>query len=1117
MSSTNVLQLLQLAYHGGKEERTRATAELEAVMQNPTAAPACVLVLLRAGVDPSLPAEQSLSALLYAKNALLHTIGDDVVINTPNFLTDMETVVFTGMFTVAETHRRVLRACIMTLISGFEWNYLSDLMPCIERDVSNVPLETSLAALELLYTYVKRFKTPGLVPMPLKLEVCAVLIRKLPEYTAYTDMRVFRLVFKLSECVAETGLQLTNSKDMNATALDGLFQLMLAFPQQHYEAAHAAGGRAYLEYVKCMKRIAMVTYSVMNDATRRKKPAPVARHFLKMHGAAFLATWRQWLQFCVSAADRHTHQKSEMFAIRYVKLCTLDETLYTKQLRPQAMEIVEQLLFPYLCFNEEDEEVFADDGDLADYVQYMMEEGFGNAELSTRQAASNTILALLGTKKKFHDTTALLQALVGVLTHGFETADVTTAAGNALLFGFLHLLSILRKFLKEVPEIWQGQMAQVLMRYVAPCLQPTIPSVGVRCKAVVVCQRYSKVPMPTESDFASFMQMMCGVVQDREVRVRLAGIDAMCTLLEMKRARPYLGPILVPLVEECLCFLSKVQTTFVPAVILHLATHFAPELTPVMGKLGHTLVQHLLATMHDMDQQEASDGAALGDEAAAVDLSQYEQAAFSADALLDAIFTVVTSCGENEAAFLEMRPDVLRLVRHVLEQPDNFDMMEKTLSIFLHVVYFSKPIPQECWDLLPLLFRLVESGIGVDFFVSIEEVLDNVVSGAPVEFLSNTALMNATYAMCEKMLIGGVACMPECQMAPAQLIEAMLHTAKSITAPPGLFHPYLPKFVGLLLQSLLNPDIQSGDVRIRIWVIAALMDCFYYDAAATFGVMLQANAYPSFFDGLLYFFRGCWQDGPSAESAASGSGSTTAAAAVGRKKKTKKDDSGEALENLSLLTRKVLILGLSSLLAYATDPSVPAASAPPQQQQQREAFLASYQAPLTRVIQYCIFTNEATYGPRCTVSEAHLQRIVAGVEDEIEDYEVSDEAVLGVDGGDDTIEAYQDLSGEEDGADDGAGVSAEVAAARAELDLDEGDDYESPIDDINEVEFFLSWVRILPQLPPSVQAQAQAVLRPEGDYVRASHTAARYRELSKALEVAMRDDFHARTEALHAA
>ncbi|KAG5499076.1 hypothetical protein GH5_03778 [Leishmania sp. Ghana 2012 LV757] len=1093
MAFEDVLQLLRLAYHGSKDERTRATTELEAAVQSPETGPACLLTLLRAGVEPSLPAEQSLSALLFVKNAMLHLIGDDVVTGTPGFLEEMESLLFAGMFRLPEGHRRVLRACIMNVTSGFEWNYLGELMPLIDRDLNSVGVDEALGSLELLYTYTKRFKTPGLVPTPLKLQVCSVLVRKLPEYLGYNDMRVCHVVFKLSECTVESGLQLASSKEMSGDALDGLFRLMLGFPQQHYEAAVTAGGKVYAEYVKCLKRIAMVSYAIINDATRRKKPAPVAKHFLEAHSAAFLSTWQQWLQLCVSSADRHTHHKSEMFALRYVKLCTLDETLYTQHLRPHAMELIERLLFPYVCFNEEDEAVFADEGDLADYVKYMTEEGFGNAELSTRQAASNTILALLGSKKKFHDPAALLQALLGTLTGGFESADVTTAASSARLFGFLHLLSILRKFVKEAPAIWEGQMAQVLMRYVTPCLQPSVSFIGVRCKAIVVCQRYSKAPMPSEADFASFMQMMCGLIRDADMRVRLAAIDAMCTLLEMKRARPYLKPILVPLVEECLTFLSKVQTTFVPLVILHLATHFAPELTPVMGKLAHTLVQHFLAIMHDMGQQEADEGVALGDES--VDVSMYEQATFSADALLDAILTVVTSCGENEVAFMSVRADALRLVKHVLQQPDSFDMMEKTLSVLLHVLYFSKTIPPECWELLPLIFALVDSGIGVDFFNSVEEVLDNFVSRAPVEFLGDTALMTAAYKMCEKMLIGGVVCVAECQMAPAQLIEAMLHTAKANTEHPGLFDPYLAQFVGLLLQSLIQPDIQGGDVRVRIWIIAALLDCFYYNAAAAFSVIVQANAYPSFFDGLVFFFRACIDDGAAAAASLSSNG---AGSAGSRKKKVKRDDAAEVVENLSLLTRKVAILGLSSLLAYATDPHL---TTP--QQQQRAAFASRYVDPLTRIVQYCIFANEATYAPRCTLSEANLEKIKRGIEDDIEDYEMSDEAVLGVDGGDDTVEAYEDASDDSE---------EDVAVAQAGLEMDEGDDYESPIDDINEVEFFLNWVRMLPQLSPAAQAAAHAVLRPESDYLRASHTAGRYRHLCKELESAMKEDFQTRAE-----
>lgn len=1083
MSSIDVLQLLHIAYNGSKEERAQATKALESAVASPEAGPTNVLTMLRAGVDASRPVEQSLSCLLYAKNAITHSLTDDVVISTAGFLQEMEAIIFSNMFTVPETHRRILRACATVLINGFEWNYISELMPMIHRDLAAVPLEESLATLQLLYTFTKRFKTVMLDPVPLKVEICSRVMEVLPGYLTYQDLRICRFVLKISECITETALQLNSSKEMPANAADGIFQMLLAFPQQYFEVAKKAGGAVYSEYVRCMKRIAMISYSILNDATRRKKPAPVAKQFLKTFALSFFVVWRDWLSFCVSSPDRHTHQKSEMFALRYLKLCTLDEKLYSSEIQPKAMEIIETILFPYLCYGEEDEEVFADEDDLSGYVQYMMEEGFGNAELSTRQASSNAILAMMSHKKSFHDPAPLLQSIVGVLTIGFESADYTTEAGASRHFGFLHLLSILRKCLREVPDLWQTQMAQVLMRYVAPSVQPTVPSVGIRCKAIVVLQRYSKVPMPSEEDFASFVRLMYSLLHDADARVRLASIDAMCSLLEMKRARAYLSPALVPLVEESLSLLNKVQTTFIPTVILHLATYFAPELSPVMGKLGHTLVEHLLAIVFDMERVE--------DSAAEVDLAQYEQSSFSADALLDAIYTVVTSCGENEAAFLAMRPDVLRMVRRVLEQPDNFDLLDKTLSILLHVVYFSKPIPAECWDLLPLVFQLVESGIGVDFFSTIEEVLDNYMSAEPVAFLTNSTIMAVTFQSCQKMLIGGVVCTPECQMAPAQLVESMLHIAKSQTDHPGLFDAHLPNFATLLLQALLHPDIQNGDVRVRIWIIAALMDMLYYDAAATFELLVRYNAYPSFFDGLLHFLRGCV--------AGASAAATSATASPGRRRKGRSDDPNEVLDHLSILTRKVLILGLSSLLHAIAVPG-PAAVAHPNY----AAFTAEYAAPITAVIQFCIFTNERLYAGRCAAFEANLERLRLGLEEEVEDLDPNDDAILGVDGGDDTEEPMDD---DEDDPNHGAGEDD------AGLLVDEGDNYESPIDNINEVDIFMSWLHLIPQQSEAVQSSIHRLLRPESDYARASQTFSRYHQVCTELEGAMKEDFKSRATA----
>lgn len=1137
-SVIDVLGLLSVAYSGTKDQRTEATAQLEAALASPQA-PQYLVTLVQAGLNLDFAPQASLSALLFVKNCLTHIVPDAVLAGSPGLLEELERLLFQGTFTAPEAHRRIICACTMTLISGFQWNYLPELMPMIVNESNALRArfatagaapaaadvaERSLAALEMLHTYTQRFKTPGLEQLDMKLEVSSVLVTALPVYLGFHDFRISRLVFEVMECVVETALQLSTEKQMPKNALDEWFTLMATFPEQYYQAAFAARGKAYEEYVKCVQRIGMITFSVINDATRRKKPAPVAAHFLKANTAnRFLEVWRQWLQSCLAsyrgggdgaaaaaatAGDLSSvHRESEMYAMRFIKLCTLDEAMYKQQLRPHAIAIIEHLFFPYLCYGEEDEEIFNDDDNLSEYVQYMMDEGFANAELSQRQAASNAILAMIGGKKAFHQSAMLLQELLQVLTTGLSLE--TNEANFPRLFGFLQLLSILRKYLRQIPEVWAGQMAGVLVRYVAPRLHPDVPFVALRCKALVVCQRYCKVPMPSEEDFSSFIGMMCGLVQDKEDRIRLAAIDAICNILGMKRARPYLLPILVPLVEVSMTFLNRVHTTYVPTVILHLTNYFAPELTSIMGRLGGVLVQHFLATAFDLQNMEHDFTES------EADISESERAAFSADALLDAIYTVVVSSEENKDAFLAMRPDMIRLIRAILVNPDSYEFMEKGLYIYLHVVAYSgNDITQDLWDVLPLLFQCIDSGIGVDFFNTIEEVLDNYVSGATVAFLTNPAIMEATLAACTKMLIGGTVCEPECRAAPAQLFEAMLHQAKGCAERPGLMDPYIPRVLGVLLQALVHPDVlATEEVRVRIWIIAAIMDCFNYNPQLTVDTMLQMGAYPQFFDGFFYFFRGC---APALDSAAAAATAATAAGGKGATAKKGKNcgpaaEAQQIVDDLSILTRKVIILGLSSLLSYLLSP---AAAASEQVAQLREAFVTQgHEAKAVALVQCCIFTNEEKYVARCKVYADNLAGIRSGTagDEDVEDQDMNHDEVLGLDGGDDTAglanddadDAYDDLSEDGEEWDDGDDVGG---------GHEEGDDYKSPIDDINEVQPFVEWLSTLAQLPAAIRQQATAVLRPESDFMAAGQVAAQYRAATKELDAAMEEDFRARAE-----
>lgn len=1117
----DILAVLDAAYHGSKEVRSAALEELSAAMAS-LEAPCYLRQLVLVGTDPSVPKDRSLSALIQAKNSLMYMVPETVLMSSPDVMMEVQTALLNGALQeLSDAHRRVICECVATLISGFDWNYLPEIIPRVQQHFQGSALPSLVytrGLLQLLYVYLKRMKTPLLVPSSTTLEVVTALLNMLPVYIQrYNNYDITHITLKLMECVLEGAMNLSASeaKQVKGNEFDSWFTCISAFFASHITNPQSLPvspeGRLDRAFTRCVKRIGIISFALLNEATRRKKPSRVAAYFMTALSPAapgctiaihFLQLFETWLGYAVSSPPlpswhSFTSMKSELYAIRYLKLCTLNELLYTQHILPNAVQLIEKLLLPYLAYNEEDEEVFLlgpGMEHLSEYTQYMLGESVGMGEMCPRQAASNTILAFIGGKKKFHAGGALLQPLLAAL--GNELGMEDSMANMPRLFGILHLLSILRKNIRSNAEIWQTQMHAVLSQYVAPRTSAHMPLFAVRVKALTVCQRYSKVPMPSEEVFVSFVHMICQTLHDSDSRIRVSGIDAICTLLEMKRARPYLTPCLIPLVEQCIELVEKVNTVFIPTVILHVVTHFAPEVSSMMDRLGKTLVQQFLASAFEMNAMEDN----MDDKV----MQEYETAALSADSLLRAISTVLTSCEHNLPVVAALRPSLVHLIQTVIPNPNSYEYMEQTLVIFLHLVHFTNPITPDLWSLLPLLFETVSSGTGVDYFQNIEEVLDNFISGATVEYCHNGELMEVTLGACRKMLTESVVAAEECMIAAPQLLEALLHQAKAPQCPPGILQPYLPAIVGMLLQGLLIRSAEPGSsVHLRIWMAAAIMDCFYYDAEGTLQILLEQQAAEGFLNGFFTLFSAAL----STELQQQLCGVAQPAGSKQAKKKKKKGqtrEEEEVLETLSILTRKVCVLGLSSLLALMFQPPAALASRSPALAAFQSVFFSHYADPAVSFVLYCVGENHRLYTARCAIATESLQRIEAGdVEDDVVDVDIDDDAVLGIDGGDDLEEGMEDLSDEDEDGEYESGVTDGFG-----FEPDEGDDYDSPIDAINEVRFCIdAWMN---------SGEALSSLRvplPSNEAVMAlEQTAGQYYELCNALEKAMEVQYEMRKQ-----
>ncbi|KAG8347809.1 hypothetical protein TRVL_01356 [Trypanosoma vivax] len=1066
----DILHLLSVAYGGDKEERAAATAQLEQALQSQEAL-GYVLTLLRAGTNPALPPQQSLQALICAKNHIISKLDEVDTTGSPGALEEIQSLLYNGMFKVPQTHQNIICACVSTLVSVCNWDYLPQLMSEIAGEgLANASADHLVASVRLLYVFLKPFKTPYLKPMNVKLTTCSMLMVPLSQFLSKGDLRVGHFALKAMECVVETVLHSNEENNIPADVFDKWFNDMVGYPECRFTAIRETGAagsqKDYDTYVRCIRRIAMISSSMLRDATKKNKPIPVAKHFLITHAVSFFGVWLRWLEYSATSKERSVHLKADIHAIQYLKLSASSKSLYEQYILPHTMQIIETVLFPYLCYNEDDDAILSVDGDIAEFAQYMMEGTLMGSETSARDVATSAILALVRARKNFQHN--LLPQILQTVVAGLSQSDTPETLPQK--FGFLHLLAAMRKDLRGDKEIWVGQVAHMLVTLIGPRMLPTTTFFPLRYKALVVYQRYAKAPMD-DGNFASFMELIASMVQDQDPRVRLIVIDTMCTILEMKRALPFILPVLGSLVDECIAFLNRVQTTFVPSALLYLVDNFTPELMQVLDKMSKEISRSFLAAAFDMAQMED-----------AVDkdsLQNYMSMDTGACALLDALDTIAGAAWKDEKIFSSIKLDLLQVIKSIMAYPDNYEYMDKALSIWL-VAVSTKPITAEWWEVLPLLFRSIESGVGVDFFGSIEEVLDNYISNGTVEYIGNRDLMEATYQACEKILFDCANGMSD-QVGVPQLIEALLHQAKHCEAASELFDPYLPRFVVLLLRALASDSICSGEVRLKVWMVAALMDAFYYNPGHTLQIMVESNAYPQFFDMLFHFFR-------------------PVLSPPGSKKKGKKDRGSEAQEvkqALSALTRKVIVLGLTSLLVHLTATTSGAALG----NVSLDSFKI-YLHPTLALIQYCIFSNSAMMEKRCRLTEESIAKMNQGVEAEDAEEGGFDDELLGWESAD---EDEPDSFNVRNGGDDVLSDSDDVF----DPDIDEGDEYTSPIDDVCEVTFFLQWLSQLRVLGPNstVEQFVHTGLSRSADEFRAAEvTALRYRQLVQQLNRALEEE-----------
>jgi len=705
-------------------------------------------------------------------------------------------------------------------------------------------------------------------------------------------------------------------------------------------------------------------------------------------------------------------------AINYIQIA-ITLSITWKDLQPNCMALVSHVLFPMLCFDQNDQELWEDDPQEFVRKAYDIMEDF----TSQRVAACNLINDLCKKRTK----TALLPTLEMCVGHISAYAAAPPGQGDASKRdGALYCIGSLSGPLQEkkVAEQFGQQLHWLLTSHVVLDFKSPVGHLRSRA-AWVVAQMVDTIALDP-AFFQVVVTEVMNLLNDPAFPVRFQAAVALRSLIyDQENAKPreaiaeLVGAVLQPLMQKLFDLMDEIGSDELISTLEVLIEAFDDKMGPFALDLCRRLADHFLKLANPGDEGGGNS-------------EEDEESRFAATQCCSAITTLLESIKKTPELYHTLEPALVPMLGQVLSPNgkdgdyDFMEFMEDALEILTYLTYYTPAISDAVWSLFAPLCQSFHDW-AFDYLQNINLPLDNFISRANERFVSNPAHVQTVYSIIEKVL-------GETEVAERDIVEACKLAESLVLNCIGRIDMVISSLLGLIVNRFRNTPPVKAFCRTEL--LKQVANCLYYNAQGTLASLEQLGATESIMQTWLQ--------------------------ALNDSTEVEIDDTGG---KASVKTHfkgthdmKVCILGLSSILR------VPFASLPP-----------SVAAGLPQIIS-ALLALESEF------DVANKQREANEAEDDDDDGDDDDEdGILDVD--DDLDEGDND-----DDREDIDSVLMKLSQLREgggtwdDLFADEEDedsDCTSPIDDVDEVIFFVEALLALQAANPEQAAGVTAALSPE--------------------------------------
>ncbi|MBA0768349.1 hypothetical protein Gotri_017152 [Gossypium trilobum] len=471
--------------------------------------------------------------------------------------------------------------------------------------------------------------------------------------------------------------------------------------------------------------------------------------------------------------------------LQYLGSSISKNSMYTL-LQPQIDVLLFEIVFPLMCFNDNDQKLWEEDPH--EYVR----KGYDIIEdLYSPRTASMDFVCELVRKRGKENLQKFIQFIVEIFKR-YDEAPVEYKPYRQK-DGALLAVGALCDKLKQT-EPYKSELEHMLMQHVFPEFRS--PVGHLRAKAAWVAGQYARINFSDQNNFRLALHSVVSGLCDPELPVRVDSVFALRSFVEACR--------------EIFKLMNEVENEDLVFTLETIVDKFGEEMAPFA--LG--LCQNLAAAFwRCMNTSEADDEAD-------------DPGALAAVGCLRAISTILESVSRLPQLFVQIEPTLLPIMRRMLTT-DGQEVFEEVLEIVSYMTFFSPTISLEMWSLWPLMIEALADW-AIDFFPNILVPLDNYISRGTAHFLTckepdyQQSLWNMiSSVMADKNLEDN-----DIEPAP-KLIEVVFQNCR------GQVDHWVEPYLRITLDRLRRTEKS----RLKCLLVQVIANSVYYNAVLTLSIL----------------------------------------------------------------------------------------------------------------------------------------------------------------------------------------------------------------------------------------------------------------------------------------